>query len=278
MRVGVGGEARVEIQRVHAMVRIGEVGEVVDDLVRREPALEDLRARGQRQRIEPRELIGRVGDGLDVQQCLLNEMVEVGRIRARVGCREHPLPDRKLRCRGGRPQHRGVDRNVAHAQVGESAVVHRALDESRGPRCRCGGLREKEVADAESAELEIGSAGHRTKEASGQIHGHAAAVADAERRDATAVGYRTQRLARHIDDVMRRPAVFARDEADAAAALFVAVIPHQVWSPDRVHAGPLVGMWVPDANATRCGVGAVRRCDNGAARRCDIGAARTTIT
>ena len=193
-----------------------------------------------------------------MQQCLLDKVVEIGRIGAGIGCGEHPLPDRELRCRGCGPQHRGVDGNIAHAQVGESAVVHRALDESRGSRCCGRRRREEEVADAESAELEVGSAGHRTKEASGQIHGHAATVADAERRHSTTVGYRAERLTCHVDDVVRCPAVFARDEADAAAALFVAVIPHQVWSPDRVHAGPLVGMWVLDANATRCGVGAAR--------------------
>ncbi len=76
------------------VVGVGEVTEVPDDLGGGEPALEDLGARRQRQRVEARKFRVGVADGLDVQEGLLDEQVESGWLRAHLGGGEDPLADR----------------------------------------------------------------------------------------------------------------------------------------------------------------------------------------
>ena len=79
---------------MNGVVGVEQIGEVGDHLRGRQPSLEDLGACRERQRVQPGQRGIGVPDGLDVQQGLLDEQIEFGGLRARIGGGEHPLADR----------------------------------------------------------------------------------------------------------------------------------------------------------------------------------------
>ncbi|GED97438.1 hypothetical protein nbrc107697_14770 [Gordonia crocea] len=218
----------MEIDGVHRVVRVGQVGEVVDDLGRGQSALEDLRARREGQRVQPGQ--GGLGesDRLDVQQCLLDQQVEVGRFGPGTpfGGAEHPLADRQLVGDRGRRQGRVVDRHVAHREDGEAALGHRRLDEIGRRGGPLGRFRQEEVADAELTGAQV-AAGDLGEEGRRQVDGDPAAVADALRGDPPAVGHRAQRLPCHGDHLVACLPVLAGDEPHPATALVIGAVPQQ---------------------------------------------------
>ena len=75
-RLGVGRKARMEEQRVDGVVLVAEVLEVGDHLIGVEPAFEDLRARGERERVKPFERGVGVGNGLNGEEDRVEFAVE----------------------------------------------------------------------------------------------------------------------------------------------------------------------------------------------------------
>ncbi|MNE02312.1 hypothetical protein D3C80_947850 [compost metagenome] len=165
MRVRVGGKPRVEIHGVDRVIRIHQIAEVRNHLIRVEAALQYLRAGAERNRVKTAKFGARIGLRLDGKQRLVDAEVEFGLRSGLAVTAEDPLADRQLVTNGGRPDRIIVDRHVALQQNSEPLFRQRRLDETLGFLMECRICRQEEVADAEAARLKIWASGQLAEKA-----------------------------------------------------------------------------------------------------------------
>ena len=214
VRLGVGREPGVEVEGADLVARVDQVGEVADDLAGVEPALEHLRPRAQRERVEPGELGALVAALLDLQQRGVGGPVDVGSGAVGRGD-EDPLHDRQLVAHGGRAQGGRVDRHQSFEQDLQALSFQGRADDPARLRFVRGIGRHEQVGDAERAGFQR-PAGESTEEADREVDAHPGAVADAFGRHASAVRDGAQGVLAPDDHVVVLAAVLAGDEADTA--------------------------------------------------------------
>ncbi len=217
VRLGVGGEPGVEVHGAHTVATVGEVGEEGDDLVRVEPALENLGSGRQRQRVQAREFGTRIGLLLDTQQRRVGGTVRFRRGHRR-GNGEDPLPDRQLVVQRDRTYGGIVDRHLTLSGDLQSFGRQGPGDDLAGGRGLCGVLGQEEIADTEASLLQV-EAGDGREELDRQVDVHPGAVTDALGGHTAAVRDSTQGTVASVKDVVGGDAVLAGEKTHAAGAV-----------------------------------------------------------
>jgi len=216
-REGVGAEAAVHQRECGLVPRVVQVGEVRRELVRREHALVEQGARGQRCDVDARLALDPLAgaEGRPLERHPGQQLP-----RHRVRRRDDELAQPGLDTRRGGPDGGGVDRHVPPRQQVEPLVPHDALDRAHRLVTGAGLLREEGRADRVGPGRRQRHVEHAPQQRVGHLGQDAGAVTGrrvaARGTSVVEVAQRGEPLAEHL---VAAAAVHVHDEGDTAGVV-----------------------------------------------------------